>query len=64
MAGRGRGMREKDYIAATNLAKVRIAVDVLRDVIPDDGTIDSEALAVIVARLVRWRIALEKKVIS
>lgn len=34
-------MNENDYINATNLAKLRIALNVLKDVLPMNGTEES-----------------------
>ena len=40
-------MTEAEYVQATNLAKVRVAVDALHDVLPGYGPISQERLTAI-----------------
>ena len=54
-------MREKDYINATNLAKVRIAETVIRDILFGELAMDEEH-ATMMLQLRAWRGALERKV--
>jgi hypothetical protein len=56
-------MREKDYIIATNIARVRIMKDILRDILSgaEYGVGEEEAQSVAMM-LRRWEAALEQKI--
>ena len=47
-------MTEDDYITLTNLAKVRIIVDIVRDLFPDGKIITASALDSMLPLLNRW----------
>ena len=55
-------MTEKDYILATNIARVRMLKDILRDILPgaEYGVGEEEAQS-FAMRLRRWEAALEQK---
>lgn len=54
-------MKESDYIAATSVARVRIAMSVLRDVFPDGQDITKEELYQIRAAVAVWEMRLAKR---
>ena len=47
-------MTEDDYITLTNLAKVRIIVDIVRDLFPDGKIITTSARDSMLSLLNRW----------
>jgi hypothetical protein len=53
-------MKEKDYIAATNLTKVRIALRITRDILLDNK-ITTEDQLVIINILHKWEAVLVKR---
>lgn len=54
-------MKESDYVKATNLAKLRIALGVLKDVLPENDR-EEEMRRQISESLFLWILKLEKKV--
>ena len=54
-------MKEADYINATNLAKLRIAKEVLKDIIAETAEEDGR-VAGLIANIAQWCIDLEKKI--
>lgn len=54
-------MKEADYINATNLAKLRIAKEVLKEVLSTNPE-EEGRIAGLVANIANWCIDLEKKV--
>lgn len=56
-------MTEQEYIAATNLTKIRAAAAVLRDIIPGfDGVVTDETIGPIRSGLAELQERLNKKV--
>jgi hypothetical protein len=53
-------MTEQEYIAATNLAKVRMAIHVVRDILPGfDGVTTDESQSKIMQALCDWQEGLQ-----
>jgi hypothetical protein len=49
-------MEEPDFISATNYEKVRIAMEIIRDIVPDfDGVITHEDRACVMSILEKWQ---------
>lgn len=49
-------MTEAEYIAATNLAKVRIAISVVSEILPGfDGVTTDEGQQIILGELYKWQ---------
>jgi hypothetical protein len=49
-------MEEPDFISATNYEKVRIAMEIIRDIVPDfDGVIVHEDRACVMSILEKWQ---------
>lgn len=56
-------MDDSDYIKATNYEKVRITMEIVRDMVPDfDGIITSVDRALVMSILERWEHALHASV--
>jgi hypothetical protein len=54
-------MTENDYILATNIARIQVAVNAIRDTSPDN-TEEGKKRAEILEGLMVWKTAIEKKV--
>ncbi|MEN3364098.1 MAG: hypothetical protein V7606_1372 [Burkholderiales bacterium] len=49
-------MEDQDFITATNYEKVRIVMQIVRDMVPDfDGVITHEDRACVIAILEKWQ---------
>jgi hypothetical protein len=49
-------MEDQDFITATNYEKVRIVMQIVRDMVPDfDGVITHEDRASVIAILEKWQ---------
>ena len=55
------GMKESDYIAATNLARVYVALQIIGDITPHGPITDDDRKTVAVI-LSKWADALNKKI--
>lgn len=55
-------MKEKDYINATNLAKVRAAKTIVRDLVPGDPGISEEEYSHVLRCLGAWEARFEREI--
>lgn len=56
-------MTEQEYIAATDLAKIRHATKILREIVPENSTIiKPELYREIIKQLKRWEIHFERTI--
>lgn len=55
-------MKESDYINATNLAKVRMAREIIRDVLPDGTHLTNEEQRFLMRATDAWQARLERAI--